>query len=327
MNLRFKPARLGAAVLVASVALMGLTACGDDKSQTAAYTADDETCLTLPDDQQRQQYVDYARDNGDIVRESESFNDTVCVLERGSDGSYSQHYYNRDDHFADYAMMAFLMPHAAGPLLTLGAINGDLDFGEVMFLSMMTSFNSQGQPYRPYSYYDNGSWGRSTTVIDNRRVTNVYYGTDRTAKPKTAPRPANYGKPKPLPKATDAVGNVKIDPATGRPVVTKTADTGAKNTIGTAKPAPVKLPASKRTAPAPNVPNPVTATPAAPAPKPAPQSTQPPVGTPKPAPAPAAPSAPKPQTQDKPAPAPAPKPAPAAPKPAAPKPASPKVGK
>lgn len=304
MKLRFK---LGATALIASVALMG-AACGNDKPQEVSYAADDETCLTLPNDEQRQQYVEYAQENGDRVREAEGFNDTVCVLEQGADGSYSQHYYNKDDHFADYALMAMLMPHAAGPLLTYGAISGDLDFSEVMFLSMMASFNSQGQPYHPYSYYDNGSWGRNTTVIDNRRVTNVYYGNDRTSKSKTSARPANYGKPKPLPRATDAVATAKIDPATGRPVVTKTADTGAKTQVANAKPTPVKLPSAKRNAPAPNVPN--AASPSAPAP--ATQS--------KPAPAPS--SAPKPQTsQNKPAPAPAPKPQTQAPKPA-PKPAA-----
>lgn len=319
MNRQF----IATSIIGAVVSVMALSGCSSDKPPQDEF-ANSTTCFTQLADQDRASMNEYIAGNGDEVQSVTSNGDgtnSVCVLEDDGNGGYREHYYDRDDNFNDYLLYSMMLGHS-NALTTYGLISGDLSFSEAMALQMLAGVNSGGI-YRPYNYTDRG-WGYQPQRMQNTRITNVYYGSD--------PKPVSYSdsisKPrpgysiKPLPSTKpDAMASARID-ANGKPVVNKTADRGATQTLADAK--VITPPSSRRVAPVQNVPLPPVAAKPPATPAPAVTSQAPKATTQAPAPKPStaskpAPtqSKPKPQTQ---APAPKPKPAPAKPKPAPSKP-------
>jgi hypothetical protein len=186
-------------VLVAVPLIAALLAgCGDNSGNSDNNTTSDgsgtfqdasaSTCFTEMTPQQKTELQQYANNQGDNLGATSSNSDgtqDVCVIEKSSDGTYNQHYYKREDAFADYALYSILFGHS-NALLAYGVYTGSLDPAQAMALSLLTGANNQGMMYHPYSYINN-QWMRSPQVM-NYNVTNVYYGS----KPNPVPYASSF---------------------------------------------------------------------------------------------------------------------------------------
>lgn len=233
------------AALVVAVALSA-SACS--KKAEASETTSKAKCMTELSPEQKAQYVEQ---NGPPVSETtrEDGTQDVCVLEKQPDGSYRERHYNDRDGFGDYLFYSMLFGHS-NTLATYGLITGDLDFGQYLALSLLTGVNSRGGLFSPYScglascpYGQPYSWNRQPTVINNVRVTNIQYGNQpaRTYNGGKRPKPpTGYAKPKPIPKASDKVAEVKKDQA-GKPTVAPIKGVSAKKVAAGKQPLPASV--------------------------------------------------------------------------------------
>ncbi len=234
------------AIMSAFILAVVLVGCADKAA--AAPQINESTCFTQLDAAQQAQLDEYARQKHDTL-ESVGDPGTFCILEDNGNGQYAEHYYSNDDRssfplFFAYAMMS---RHSA-PWLGAGLVTGAITPYEYMALSLMTNVNGNGIMYRPYACTDAG-WGRNTTIINNVKVTNVYYGKDKSKKPPSA----SYAPTK-LTIPTDSVKNVTRD-ASGKTTVTPV-NASAGSVLASAK----RLDPTKSVAPALTIPNPSKAT-------------------------------------------------------------------
>lgn len=229
--------RLG--MIVATIVSMLLAAaflagCGssDASDGGGSFQADSKsTCFTEMSPDQKAQLQKYAADHGNNLDQASNNADgtqDVCVIEKGSDGSYNQHYYKRDDHFGDYLLYSMLFGRS-NALLAYGVFNGDLSPSDAFVLSMLTGVNSQGLMYHPYGYV-NGQFMRSPQVINNVRVTNVYYGSSTRPTPYSSSMtpPSGYAT-KSIPDPSDKVANM----SGGKVTSTSSGGLGAMKQAGT----------------------------------------------------------------------------------------------
>ncbi|MDB5186530.1 MAG: hypothetical protein JWM07_2 [Candidatus Saccharibacteria bacterium] len=228
------------AVLLAS--LVALTGCGGTASAPNPPPAEQfeatsqSTCFEQMEPEQEQKLREYAEQNRDRFQESTNSagDQSVCVLESDGNGGYNQRYYQKEDEskFDDYLLYSLLLGNS-NTLLTYGALSGDLDFGQVMALSLLTGVNSRGQVYHPYTKPPESSkWSRTPSDVRGQVKTYAY---GRSAAPLTFDNSKMLQVPpgfvaKPIPAASDKVVEYAKGPA-GKPVVKSQSDQGAKAVI------------------------------------------------------------------------------------------------
>ena len=218
---------MAVAVVTALLSMSLLTGCGSNNTTgTAGGTFQDDsksTCFQELDQGQKQDLQKYAADKGDTINQTTNSDGTqdICVLERQPDGSYNEHYYNRNDHFGDYLLYSMMFGRS-NALLAYGAFNGDLSASDVLVLSMLSGVNSQGVMYHPYSN-SSGQWLRSPSVVNN--VTNVYYGNSTPTKYSSSLTPPVGYAAKAMPSPSDKEATAS---KTG---ITQASSTGARDLI------------------------------------------------------------------------------------------------
>jgi len=251
--MRFGPKKSIALFGAAVVAALSLTACSDSDTHSTASggsysdggapidsTQSGQGCFTEMTAQQKSELVAYANQQGNTVQNAGNNADgtqDICIV----DSNGSQHYYKQDDHFGDYLLYSAMMSRAYGyggfqPLLTYGAITGDLSPMEFIALSLLTGVGPGGSLYHPYSYTSAG-WARqqSPVVVNNRtvtNVTNVYYGSKATPvsyQQAQTSKPAGYNYA-PIPAANNTVADVEKG-ANGKPIVSTVPGTSASTAL------------------------------------------------------------------------------------------------
>jgi hypothetical protein len=211
---KFAPAVIAALALLMGV-LSGCASSSDNSDTYAGIAAHQEVpgqqCFEQMDTDQVVQMQQVAANNHDDVNvgsENSDGTQTVCVLERTSNGGYEQHYYDQNDGFENYLLYSMMLGRS-NALVSYGLLSGNLSVGDAMALSLLTSVGSNGRVYHEYSN-TGGSWQRKQTVVNNYHVTNVQYGHARPmtlAKAKTVAPPAGYSRPT-TPKVTKTEAKV-----------------------------------------------------------------------------------------------------------------------
>lgn len=273
-----------------SVRLLGLLVAGSVLFAACGGTADDTqsqgdpqnavnlnaetgeaSCFQEMTDEQKAELVEFTDQQPVSEEENADGTQDICVLEKQSDGSYTEQHYAQEDNFSDYLLYSMLWGSSFGGtngLLTYGYISGDLDTGQFLALSLLTGLGSDGRVYQPYRYveYGSGNYGyaRDSRPVEDARVSTVRYGdsdpVDYTA-PSRRTVPTGYSsQPTRVPRAEDKVAEATRSSRPGS-VATVSTKSGITASAVIAASRPASQPRTRAAAPPPKpIPNPSSVT-------------------------------------------------------------------
>jgi hypothetical protein len=194
---------------------------------------------------------------------------SVCVLEQDTDGTYVEHYYQKEDNFPLFLMFALLSKHS-GPLMAYGLVAGQITPMEYVLLSTLVCIGNDGRTYHPYTKHSDNSWTRQKHSL-SYKVAKVRYGSAPPVKRVAGHKaPPGYGKKSTLPGVTKPRREVGVPNTTPK----------APSTPKATPPSTPKQSTPTAGTPKPNTPKPPAVTPKPPAPKPPPAPPKPPAPKP-----------------------------------------------